>query len=252
MARLAVSDYRAALEVLYAAAEVEGPLAFSEAVLETLHKLVPCDVVAFHERSQSADRVLAYTGEPLGKLTPEIQAAHRRLKHEDPLRPADGARKLTDFIPVREFRRRELYACVCRPLGVEYMLQLYLDPSTSDARLEFDRADCDFAERDRAVLDLLLPHLRQFLRVARRRRRLTRPEATVLTPRELEIIANVAEGRTNGEVASLLGISAETVRKHLEHVYEKLGVHTRTAAVAAVFKGNALSSDGVLLGHSPR
>lgn len=249
MARLAVSDYHDALEVLYAAAEVEGPLAFSEAVLETLHELVPCDVVTFHERSQSTNRVLVYTGEPLGKLTPEIQAAHRRLKHEDPLEPADGARKLTDFIPVREFRRRELYACVCRPLGVEYMLQLYLDPSSSDARLEFDRADCDFAERDRAVLDLLLPHLRQFLRMARRRR-LSTPEATVLTPRELEVLANVAEGRTNGEVASRLGISAETVRKHLEHVYEKLGVHTRTAAVAAVFRGNALSSDGAPLDRS--
>jgi DNA-binding CsgD family transcriptional regulator len=239
MARLAVSDYRGALEVLYAAGEIEGPLAFSETVLETLHALVPCDVVTFHERSESKDRVLAYTGDPLGKVTPEIHAAHRRLKHEDPLRPADGARKLTDFIPVREFRRRELYACVCRPLGVEYMLQLYLDPSMSDARLEFD-------QRDRAVLDLLLPHLRQFLRMARRRR-MTKPEATVLTPRELEVVARVAEGRTNGEVASLLGISAETVRKHLEHVYDKLGVHTRTGAVAAVFGKNALSSERVLL-----
>jgi DNA-binding CsgD family transcriptional regulator len=86
--------------------------------------------------------------------------------------------------------------------------------------------------------------------MAQRRQRLARPESTVLTPRELEVLANVADGRTNGEVASLLGISAETVRKHLEHVYDKLDVHTRTAAVAAVFRGNALSSDGVPLDQS--
>jgi DNA-binding CsgD family transcriptional regulator len=57
----------------------------------------------------------------------------------------------------------------------------------------------------------------------------------VLTAREREVVAHVAEGRTNSEIAFLLGISAETVRKHLENAYEKLGVHTRTGAVAATF-----------------
>jgi hypothetical protein len=38
--------------------------------------------------------------------------------------------------------------------------------------------------------------------------------------------------RIDAEVAWLLGISPETVRKHLENAYEKLGVHTRTGAVA--------------------
>jgi DNA-binding CsgD family transcriptional regulator len=56
-----------------------------------------------------------------------------------------------------------------------------------------------------------------------------------LTPRERAVLAHVADGRTNAEVAQVLGISPLTVRKHLENAYEKLGVHTRTAAVAAVF-----------------
>jgi DNA-binding CsgD family transcriptional regulator len=50
--------------------------------------------------------------------------------------------------------------------------------------------------------------------------------------REREILKHVRAGRTNGEIACLLWISPLTVRRHLENAYKKLGVHTRTAAVA--------------------
>jgi DNA-binding CsgD family transcriptional regulator len=53
-----------------------------------------------------------------------------------------------------------------------------------------------------------------------------------LTARELEILAWVARGKTNAEIAHLLWIAPATVRKHLENVYAKLGVRTRTAAAA--------------------
>jgi DNA-binding CsgD family transcriptional regulator len=56
-----------------------------------------------------------------------------------------------------------------------------------------------------------------------------------LTRREREIMALVAEGLTNAEIAALLWISAGTVRRHLENVYAKLEVHTRTAAVRAAY-----------------
>lgn len=234
MARLSESDYRKTLEVVYAAGEVDGPTAFPEPVLQALRELVPCDVVCFHERSASPDRVLVYTGDPLGEMKPEIRAAHRRLEHEDPVQPGYGARKLTDVVRLRAFRREDFYVEVHRPIGVEYMIWLYLDPLRTDARLEFDRADCDFGERERSVLDLLLPHLRQRLHAAARRSA-AQPGWPHLTPREREVIARVAEGRTNGEVGRLLGISPETVRKHLENAYRKLDAHTRTGAVAAAF-----------------
>jgi DNA-binding CsgD family transcriptional regulator len=53
-----------------------------------------------------------------------------------------------------------------------------------------------------------------------------------LTAREQEVLAWVARGKTNAEIARLLWLSPATVRKHLENVYAKLGVSTRTAAVA--------------------
>jgi DNA-binding CsgD family transcriptional regulator len=53
-----------------------------------------------------------------------------------------------------------------------------------------------------------------------------------LTAREQQILAWVARGKTNPEIAEILWISPSTVRKHLENVYAKLGVRTRTAAAA--------------------
>jgi DNA-binding CsgD family transcriptional regulator len=52
-----------------------------------------------------------------------------------------------------------------------------------------------------------------------------------LTRREREILAWVARGKTNSEIAQTLWIAPGTVRKHLENIYPKLGVRTRTAAV---------------------
>lgn len=65
--------------------------------------------------------------------------------------------------------------------------------------------------------------------------RIPRPErlATLgLSRREAEVLAWVAEGKSNGDVATILGTSVRTVDKHLEHVFRKLGVETCTAAAS--------------------
>jgi DNA-binding CsgD family transcriptional regulator len=49
---------------------------------------------------------------------------------------------------------------------------------------------------------------------------------------EQQILAWVARGKTNPEIAEILWITPSTLRKHLENVYAKLGVRTRTAAAA--------------------
>ena len=51
-----------------------------------------------------------------------------------------------------------------------------------------------------------------------------------LTQREREVLVLVTAGKTNGEIATVLTISARTVQKHLEHIFQKLGVETRTGA----------------------
>lgn len=53
-----------------------------------------------------------------------------------------------------------------------------------------------------------------------------------LTERELEVLALVAAGRSNADVARMLWVSEATVKLHLSHIYGKLGVTNRTAAAA--------------------
>lgn len=60
--------------------------------------------------------------------------------------------------------------------------------------------------------------------------RITRPEVA-LSNRELEILEALATGKSNKELAQRLFISEATVKTHLIHIYQKLGVDTRTAAV---------------------
>jgi DNA-binding NarL/FixJ family response regulator len=53
-----------------------------------------------------------------------------------------------------------------------------------------------------------------------------------LTPRETEVLSWLAKGKTNRDIGEILGMSPRTVNKHLEHIFEKLGVETRSAAAA--------------------
>jgi DNA-binding NarL/FixJ family response regulator len=58
-----------------------------------------------------------------------------------------------------------------------------------------------------------------------------------LTPRETEVLSWLAKGKTNRDIADILGMSHRTVNKHLEHIFEKLGVETRAAAAALASRG---------------
>ena len=67
------------------------------------------------------------------------------------------------------------------------------------------------------------------------------PARGTLSDRELEILKLVAGGATNGAVANQLFISEATVKTHLLHAYDKLGVHHRAAAVAAAYERGLLT-----------
>lgn len=69
------------------------------------------------------------------------------------------------------------------------------------------------------------------------------PAAGVLSQRELEVLREVASGNTNAQIAGTLHISQATVKTHLLHIYGKLGVTDRAAAVARGYDTGVLSSN---------
>jgi DNA-binding CsgD family transcriptional regulator len=143
--------------------------------------------------------------------------------------------KIADFYSARQWHSTGMYTDHYRPQGYEHELQLCLpegSPRTvvpgRTVRLYFFRGPGPgFSERDRAVLTLLRPHLHQaYLDAERHRHPVPR-----LTPRQNDLLHLVAAGHTNTQIARRLGISEGTVRTHLENIYDRLHVSSRTAAV---------------------
>ena len=130
-----------------------------------------------------------------------------------------------------------MYQDYLRGIEHELMVCLPSDPGWTagpgrTVRLIFWRGPGpDFSERDRDLLTLLRPHLHQAYLDAERRRHPT----PGLTPRHWELLRLVAVGRTNAQIARRLGLSEATVRKHLENIYGRLHVSSRTAAVTRAF-----------------
>jgi DNA-binding NarL/FixJ family response regulator len=117
--------------------------------------------------------------------------------------------------PYEAARVRVLLALACRALGDE-----------DSAALELQAAREAFAELgagpDLARAESLLP--------------VVSARTHGLTPRELEVLRLVAAGNSNREIASELVISEHTVARHLQNIYAKLGVASRTAASAFAFE----------------
>jgi DNA-binding CsgD family transcriptional regulator len=86
------------------------------------------------------------------------------------------------------------------------------------------------------VVRLLAHNSRRFLVLQTQPRQMARmsPGDLGLSHRETEVMTWIAQGKTNLETAIILQLSRRTVEKHLEHIYRKLGVETRTAAAARV------------------
>ena len=267
MVRLSDSDLQGLLRFLYEAGEVDGPEPFPDPVVRALYELIPADLgaacVEFRgcdpTTSPAALTVLSFAQVECewcigisAPWTEEIDLTARQyVERDEPIRPRPDFMnrpvRYSDFLSAREYHALGLYADVHRVLGIEDSLHLWLSVPGEDVvrRIGFSSSR-RITRRDVRVLELLAPHLRQFYRRAAARRA-TAPRADGLTAREREILALVAEGKTNAEVALLLWISPHTVRTHLENTFDKLGVTTRAAAVAQVYAPAADLGNGTPL-----
>jgi DNA-binding CsgD family transcriptional regulator len=63
-----------------------------------------------------------------------------------------------------------------------------------------------------------------------------------LSPREAQVLDWLTQGKTNKEIGMILELSPRTVQKHLEHIYQKIGVESRTAATAKTYEIASIAS----------
>jgi DNA-binding CsgD family transcriptional regulator len=254
---LSDADVGLMLDFLYTAAEVEGPDPFPEPVVEALRLLMPADRGAGLVEVDGCDpatkdeELTLLSFSELGSSwcydvhepwTAELdEACMQYVERDDPIPPVprflNRALRFSDVLSAREYHARALYATVERPLGTEDTLRLWftVPGETVLRRMDFGTARRGgLTDRDVLVLTLLTPHVRRLYHRAAARRTAS-GHLDGLTAREREILALVAEGQTNTEIARVLWISPHTVRTHLENTFEKLGVRTRSAAVARVF-----------------
>ncbi len=240
MAHFSHRDLSDTLALVRAVSSVsDGSDPFPERVLAQLLRLIPGEFVGYHEREICSHRLLMRSHFPELTSPSELDEGVAAFCCEHPpgvqvWSKDTSALKMSDFASPRP-RGLAYYDYAAHPQGVEFQMRMWLDAPPGIARYFFINRlheDGDFSERDRDLLELLGP----FLNASRER--FDEPDLRCvdeLTEREAEIMSWVARGKTNKEIAELLVMSPHTVRKHLEHTFEKLRVHTRTAAIARAF-----------------
>jgi len=178
--------------------------------------------------------------------------------------------KISDFTGRQQFHKLGIYSEFFRHIPVEHQMAFTLPATAQDPMLAIalNRAGGDFAETDREVVRAVTAPLGSALRRARSAHRAGAALATLetletletlgtadsgspgspggpgspgspggpggpggLTDRETEVLQLAARGRTNAAIASAINVSPRTIAKHLEHIYRKLGVTSRAAAV---------------------
>jgi DNA-binding CsgD family transcriptional regulator len=209
-------------------------------LLRDLTDVVRCDAVSFFEldSSRQASGFGQYIPAEDGDEEDSERAFWANYWDCDPCSYPDRSgdlrsiTKISDFYSIRQWHNTGMYREYFRgEIEHEMMLCLPAGPGRTMRLIFFRGAGADFSERDRGLLALLRPHLHEAYRAAERRRSDT-PE---LTRRQRELLHLVADGYTNAQIGRRLGLAEGTVRKHLENIFARLQVSSRTAAVIKAF-----------------
>ena len=240
-------DLRALLGMVTCERDDSPPYGLPPSLLADLLSLIRCDGVGFFGMDTGRQTFWFEQQVPPDDCEVDVQAFWANFRGSDFCtyceRSGDlrSVTKLSDFYSARRWHSTGVYTDYLRQFGTERALMMVRPAGPGSAtgpgrtvRLEFTRDEryaSDFSERDRALLALLRPHLHQAYLDAERRRHAT----PTLTPRQWELLRLVAAGHTNTQIARRLGVSDGTVRIHLQNIYARLQVPSRTAAVTRAF-----------------
>jgi DNA-binding CsgD family transcriptional regulator len=233
---LSERDAAALLDIVHDGAADVTRESFPARVLLAVSRLIPSDAYVGYQEAQVGGtfRVIEQVevvGEPLSSAT---EAAFHTLGWQNPMHCRIHARaervlRLSDLLTRRQRRALAWNATVWKPLGIDDALRMWLPAGPGHSRSVYlERGGQNYTNREVTLFSLLRPHFVRMHANAEARHQFTGRKD--MTPREAEVLGWIARGKTNNEIAQLLFISPHTVRKHVENIFEKLGVRTRTAA----------------------
>ncbi len=208
-------------------------------VAERLLGILPAGLVSLNDldlgRKQCAAVDLFDNGVPVepfgsfwdhfpGSLTCSYTERETKLRGE--------VMRTSDFYSDRQWHSTGMYAECMSPAGLdqELIMPLPAPPGIARRLVFFRPPGWKFSDSERDAAVLLQPHIAEALRAQGRR-----AAAQLLTRRQLHLLQLSAVGYDNNAIARQLAISPATVRKHLENIYARLGVTSRTAAAAQAF-----------------
>lgn len=262
MADLSARTLRLCLDFADRLLAVEDFRAVQEILLPALAQVLHSDLAVYHQVDRRLGEEVA-VGWPAETYKAEYLAAYPQLMTRHPIvayalagpASADPVR-ISDWLSRRQWHANPLYQEAYRHLGLDDQIAIgAVDRGGSFYGVSVGRAGRCYSEDDRDVLALVMPHVKAALRRAEnapveiQALRVAptlaptllgggpTPESladgALLTAREKQVLSLVARGLTDQQAAHRLGVSVRTINKHLEHVYAKLGVSSRQAAVHA-------------------
>jgi DNA-binding CsgD family transcriptional regulator len=212
------------------------------AIAQALARMIPSDLVGWNDVDMLVGRATVHTV-PDGSV-PDVWAAERLLEtaEDHPMVRSylstagdPSPRRMSDLVGERELHRTRAYSEMLRHIGGEHQATVVTTAflATGGHAWSFSRSSKDFSDADLQRLSDAQPLLAILDRVTQGSG--PRPVHATgdrgLTRREAEVLGDVANGLTADAIGVLHGISGRTVRKHLEHAYEKLDAHDKVTAV---------------------
>jgi DNA-binding CsgD family transcriptional regulator len=238
-------DLRSLMALVEEGRRDDSSQALPWSVLEGLRRLIPCDSVVFKELDVPCERVPIYQSIESGERLLELDGEGRAddafwalrlgfLPCSYPERTGDltSVTLWSDFYTHIELRNAPMFAELYRPEGRKYSMLISLPNLPGQTRrIQFWRdSGPDFGDRERLLLQLIRPHLYEIYLDAQRQR----DGIPQLSRREVQVLQLAAQGRSNVDIAQQLFISVGTVRKHMEHIFDRTGVRSRALAAALV------------------
>lgn len=220
----------------------EPELLLPSATLDGLRSLLGCAAVSIGVIDSTDQTASPWQDLPIdaGDGDPELLAVFFRhywdcvpCVYPDRTGDLDSVIQISDFYSARQYRNTGMWSEYFAPSGTAHHMTACLAgaPGRTLRLAAFRGAGRDFTDRDRTILWLLRPHLYQLYR----QRRGPRTGGADLTQRQRQLLRLVAAGHTDRQIARHAGIAESTVRKHLQHAFERLQVNSRAAAVARAF-----------------